>query len=586
MEVNSDDGDPGELACGDCGRTFKRRCNLVQHMNSKRCKSASGNLKCNRCKAHFARADSLRRHLLHVHQVEIEQMFACGVCEAVFSKAEEVEHHRKTAHEQRTDFVAVESAFCRQAQLLRAFIPEETGKNIDQTFVYAFTQICRLIKELKVEFKYMKCGTVLHVEMARYDEQGLLTEVKVFPFRGYSMCISRLTSEHEVKADVARVVGDYERALEEFLHMGSGWTVLRGMFLEVEVSQTLPLAGFAQQRNCTLHIVKYNTKAGCAKAQNFCNRPLEPELAEEMVNCFYLAVAAYYTKNFFWSDNRKMIERARELFHFVPKGVADADGFTIEDISTFERLNKDELPMSICVLYRDEDKDIFPVRLGNGKDEYDQITLLLYYTDEGELHFALIADPGRVLARRSRQTTGKLQTCSVFLCNKCCNVLVSERAYLIFTCSCISSSFSLPPFSPPRRRTMPTRSFASRSLTSRASGCRRTTPRASTAPRGAMIRAASSSRSWALPILRRCKFLLRANAPAMKEFYRRRRRRSWRMKCWRRRCSSWRRTSSGLSSMTSLTRCGSIMWRKRDRLSNESSPPPHRRLRFAAASDR
>ena len=149
-------------------------------------------------------------------------MFACGVCEAVFSMAEEVEHHRKTAHEQRTDIVAVESAFCRQAQLLRAFIPEDTGKNIDETFVYAFTQICRLIKELKVEFKYMKRGTVLHVEMARYDEQGLLTEVKVFPFRGYSMCISRLTSTHKLRVDVARVVGDYERALEEFLHMGSG----------------------------------------------------------------------------------------------------------------------------------------------------------------------------------------------------------------------------------------------------------------------------------------------------------------------------------------------------------------------------
>ncbi len=373
-------------------------------------------------------------------------MFACGVCEAVFSKAEEVENHRKTAHEQRTDFVVVDSAFCRQAQLLRAFIPEETGKNIDETFVYAFTQICKLIKELKVEFKYMKCGSVLHVEMARYNEEGLLTEVKVFPFRGFSMCISRLTSEYEVKADVARVVGDYERALEEFLHMGSGWTVLRGMFLEVEVSQCLPLAGFAPQRNCTLHIVKYNARAGCAKAQNFCNRPLEPELAEEKVNCFYLAVAAYYTKNFFWSDNGKMIERARELFHFVPKGVADADGFTIEDISTFERLNEDELPMSICVLYRDEDKDIFPVRLGNGKEEYDQITLLLYYTNEGELHFALVADPGRVLARRSRQSTGKLQTCSVFLCNKCCNVLVSEalNIYRLFCINpCLSTSSSL-----------------------------------------------------------------------------------------------------------------------------------------------
>ncbi len=62
-------------------------------------------------------------------------------------------------------------------------------------------------------------------------------------------------------------------------------------------------------------------------------------------------MAAYYTKNFFWSDKHKMIETARELFHFVPKGVADADGFTIDDISTFERPNKDEPTMSICVHY-------------------------------------------------------------------------------------------------------------------------------------------------------------------------------------------------------------------------------------------
>ncbi len=415
-----------DLSCRNCGQAFFRRCNLNQHEKAGRCKSKSDALKCPDCPASFSRSDSLRRHLVTVHKTSIKQMYACGICEGVFRSQEDVAEHRKTAHTAHTDFDLVESAFSRQTQLLRCFIPEDLSANMESTFDYVFKQLVQLVDDMRTEFKYFKMGTVLHVEMARYDEQGQLTELKVFPFRAFSACFSRVSTKTQVVTSIAKVVGDYERAMEEFLHMGSGWTVTRGMFLEAEVSHCLPLSGFTA-KDCTLHIGKYNTKVEAVTAQNFTARPLERELREENVNCFYLAMAAYYTEAYYWGDHKKMIARAKELFHFVPKAEMVEDvGFSIEDIDKFEVLNS-HIMASVCVLYRDEDNEIIPVRTGNGKSEYDQITLLLFFDEDKELHYALIADPNKALARRNRQlATGKLQTCGVFVCNKCFNLTVRD----------------------------------------------------------------------------------------------------------------------------------------------------------------
>ncbi len=264
------------LTCCNCGKVFFRRCNLIQHEKAGRCKSKGDELKCPECSASFGRSDSLRRHLVTVHKVSIKQIFACGICKAVFRSRQDVGEHRKIAHTAHSNFDLVESAFWRQTQLLRCFIPEELSTNMESTFKYAFKQLVQLVDDMRAEFKYFKMGTVLHMEMARYDEQGLLTKLKVFPFRALSAGFSRVSTKTQVVTSITKVVGDYERAKKEFLHMGSGWTVTRGMFLEVEVSHCLPLSGFTA-KDCTLHIEKYNAKAKAVTAQNFTDRPLPTE---------------------------------------------------------------------------------------------------------------------------------------------------------------------------------------------------------------------------------------------------------------------------------------------------------------------
>ena len=435
-----------ENSCDGCERIFGNRGALTRHKNSGNCLKRP--MACKYCGQQFRRLDNLKRHETNRHENVIRDVFVCGICPLVFESKATVEAHRATAHTHHHDFRLVESAHKRQTQLLRAFIPSQQGGSADLGFLYSFRHLTSLVRQMKTEFNYFKLNATIHIELGRYNEEGELTELRVFPFRSYSLCVPRLISDEEIKEELARMVGDFERALGEFLNCGSGWTVSRCLFLDAEVNQCHPLAGSSV---CNLHIAKYNAKDSTVSPENFTNDPKNPFGVYPPVSCFYAAVAAAFLQPHHWCQPGYLTDYARRHFRFATN---PADSVNVQDIHKFERLN-DSIDFAITVLYRDEDGEVIPIKTGFTKERshIKQITLLLFFLKkemdpqgggggggggeggrekgwESHLHYAYVAEPGKILARRTRQVTGKLQTCAVFLCHNCCTIQVRHYSLL------------------------------------------------------------------------------------------------------------------------------------------------------------
>ena len=417
----------GSVPCQHCERTFSQPRYLAKHVAAFHTKP----LTCEDCGATFSRADNLRRHQVRIHEKEIKDFFACGICEKVFRSEKAVQEHRHNQHIAHHDFRLVESALGRQTQVLRAFIPEDIAGGMDRSLLYCYSHLLSMLKEMKSYFNYFKVSSTLHVELARYGDEGELTELKVFPFRSYSFAVPRLMSEKRLEEESAMAMGDFERSIDEFLNCGSGWTVVRTLFMDSEVAQCRPLAGY----KCNLHMAKYNKAESTISAENFTNRRPSPT----SVSCFYQAVAAAFLRPSDYGREEALSEYARSNFTFLPGG-ADA-AVSVEDIAKFEQLNS-SLRLNIAVLYRDESGQVVPVR-GGGKEAEEgavNITLLLFFLPaedsksgkvedsfKAELHYAFSPSPQHMLARRTRLTSGKLQTYPIFLCFTCLSTQVRER---------------------------------------------------------------------------------------------------------------------------------------------------------------
>ena len=87
------------------------------------------------------------------------------------------------------------------------------------------------------------------------------------------------------------------------------------------------------------------------------------------------------------------------------------------------------LDMAINVVFRSEDGEVFPCYSSRNLDASEVIVLMLYYTqpkqsddgEEGILHYALIPDPGLLLARRTKSKKGVHQSRRKHICFSCMN---------------------------------------------------------------------------------------------------------------------------------------------------------------------
>jgi hypothetical protein len=402
-----------EFLCKACKQVFTSKYNFSRHLNSRKHKSA-GKLRCSKCKAMFFRKDNLYRHEQTAH-LEVEEVlsFRCGICQLCFKNKQMLLDHRQSEHVVHSDFRIVESAHNKQCQLLRAFFPE-TIQSLDEGLFYAYDHMCRLTEALSVDINYYKINFTVHIEMYRLDEEGQVTQEEVFPFRGFGAVIG---VETDRIPELRRVVGDIERAADEFISQGSGWIIHRPMFLDAEVVQCLPMQG----GSCGVHIAGYLRGKGVM--------PVVINKADDGM-CFYYAVASHFERS---GDEKKLQKFIREQVNIKEEFESHVK---LDDITAFEE-NNSRLNLAINVVYKDENDDLVPVRASKNKSTTANIiVMLLFHTSvqkngkqEDVMHYAYVADPARMFAKRTQSSTGKIRTDNVFICWNCCNVLRSRGAY-------------------------------------------------------------------------------------------------------------------------------------------------------------
>ena len=341
------------------------------------------------------------------------------MCTECFLSSTELFKHRKRAHRPHHDFRLVESAHLKQAQLLRAHFPKKI-KTLDQALFHSFDHMLKLTTSLSSTFKSYKINFTIFVEMFRLDEVGRVSEMEVFPFRGLGMTVVR--GRDGVVDELARVLGDMERNVDEFLFQGSGWIVNRPLHLDAEVVRCLPLRG----GQCGPHTVRYEKMVGIKTSD---------VVDGEDGRCFYYAVAQHLM------GKEKRSERVLRRFIELG-GLKELEGKTsfveVADIDKFEELNK-ELDIAISVVYQDEEGDLLPVRAAKGKRVYarNHMVLLLFHTattrygkQVDTTHYSLVTDPARLFAIRKEDENGIIRnTKKSYICWNCHNVTSRESSY-------------------------------------------------------------------------------------------------------------------------------------------------------------
>ena len=375
--------------------------------------AAAENFVCSICRKRYKRHDNLLRHVSTKHKNE-ELSYNCGLCSSCFLTLEELDEHRKE-HVFHTDFRLLESAHKKQCQLLRADFPSDI-KSLDQSLEYAYDHLCRLTSSLSTKMSYYKLNPCIFLEMYKLGMEGEISQVEVFPFRGKS--VRALRDREQVKKEMRMAVGDMEKAVDEFIHMGSGWIVSHPMHIDAEIVQCLPLHG---KGGCTQHSVNYERKKG-----------ITPKIGrgEDDGMCFFLAVASYFCQEGAADSILRIF--IRDILREVPE---NNDGMPLKKIENFEKANH-HLDLSINVVYKDEHGDILPAYATKKHKASNMIVLMLFCTsqrtEEGQkdtMHYAAVKHPEKLFAIRSEEKDGKQNTESIFICWNCFNVIRKKQAY-------------------------------------------------------------------------------------------------------------------------------------------------------------
>ena len=302
----------------------------------------------------------------------VGRLFACGMCNISFASRAEMKSHRSITHERiTTEFHAVQTAHRRAIAVSRLDYPDYIG-DVSSAFKYSHNHLCRhLEKEASTTNGFFKFGLVLTIEFIQVDEDNLVTQSIVVPFRSRVITAKPMDELNEEISDAYDLM---QNSVLSFIERGSGWIIDDIMHLDVEVSRCLDLAG----RCYSSHIISWNKNTGYI-IDNRGFHPLNTTSSLEFgrgdgnMDCFYIALARHFRRD--TSDRHELLEYASSRF----KGVQITDkAVSLRDIDRFEELNEN---VAINVIFMDEDNKILPARASSRIRAEHQVVLLLTFIE-------------------------------------------------------------------------------------------------------------------------------------------------------------------------------------------------------------
>ena len=417
--------------CENCGRNFLREDNFLRHVRNEVCRKNTDRsvvARCEVCDQNFSRRDNYERHQRRFHlDGNVDFVFECGICPEMCRTAGEMaahrDLHRQTARLQAAeaalsrgeedeggdaDFVSVRSAHEGSCELLRYHFPPHVN-SINEAMAHVLPRIHAVIERLRLAHKLFKLQFILHVEFVQIDTNATINRQLIVPFRSEMFQIAPLDeTEEQVREALFQIANSHD----SFTSRGSGWTINEVCFIDIEFAKCLPLAG-----GCSLHEVIYRQKIGCQVATN----SFTPS-SDDHMDCFYLAVASHFTES---HSEMSETELAREFAHEHLIMSADVP-VHIKEISRFETLNRDKWDLAVNVIYKDEEKNTYPVYVSPHVEAQHKIVLFLtFLQSENEqtpqYHYARVKDINSLFAPRVKSEDGKVRKRESWFCFNCFN---------------------------------------------------------------------------------------------------------------------------------------------------------------------
>ena len=376
--------------------------------------------RCDSCDQNFTRRDNYERHLQRFHRGEVDGgfIFECGICPDMCHTLEEMRAHRdlhrqhallqaaedaigRREGEEEGEFVNISSAHDDKCSRYRYHFPAYVN-SINEAAANVMPHIIKKTNQLRLDHKLFKVQLILNVEFVQINEEAIITHQLVVPFRSELFTVLPLG---DFESQVREALFQISHAHDAFTSRGSGWTINEVCFMDLEVVECHPLSG-----GCSLHETVFKRKVGCTM--------LIDSRENDHMDCFYLAVASHFVE-------QPTSKRAREFAH--SHFVMDVETpVHIKNISQFETDNRANFDLAINVVYKDEEKNVYPVHVSAHVEARHKILLMLAFLpssrpDCPQYHYARVENPSKLFAPRKKTDDGRIHTRESWFCFNCFN---------------------------------------------------------------------------------------------------------------------------------------------------------------------
>lgn len=311
------------------------------------------------------------------------RLFACGICNVNFTSRDRMKRHRMEVHQRIvTEFRQVETAHRRAIKVLRLDYPDDVG-DVTSALQYSHRHVCRELEKERARSGYFKFNLVLNVEFIKIDDENMVSQSTVVPFRSRITRVIPMNGLDRELTDAYQLMQD---SAMSFVEKGSGWIVDQILHLDLELAACLDLAG----KCYSSHTISWTKGNGFVSGKEgfFPSDAALPKTGDKLdrifgssdqnKDCFYIAVARHFNRDETHRD--KLLRYAADNFYGIKKSDRPIG---MQDIDQFEKKNED---MAINVVYLDEDDRILPVRASPRVTAKHQVVLLLMYLDQDGLN--------------------------------------------------------------------------------------------------------------------------------------------------------------------------------------------------------
>ena len=341
---------------------------------------------------------------------ENRPLFPCLVCPSIFTEKTDLIDHRETHTH---SFTKIKSAHKGHCELFRLLLPElesgEEDEDINVRMTYVYEKLAAFIPIIVAEKKFLKASFIFSLDFQKNNEEGEGSTVTTnlrSNTRVFMLNTDNIPTISEMLAYIVIVFDDYTEN-------GSGWTLSRCNYFDVEVNRCKALYGA-----CNTHTLSY-------EKQNIC---ISHSRTKTTNDCFYTAIRSFF-KNINHPQEENIIENL-------------ATPVKVKDIGKFEEANQ-HLDISVNVLFKSDEDDgtIIPCYASKRLDAKHKIVLLLFYHEDcvsgkQDLHYSNIEEPEKLLRLRAKTSAGNWYAYANEFCYNCFTTFSRKDHLLSHTSWC------------------------------------------------------------------------------------------------------------------------------------------------------